>query len=172
MRSVGKAAGRGVAVGILLCLCGCAGYRLGSTLPPGIRSVYVPTFVNASREPRIEADTTRAAIQEFQRDGTLRIAAREQADAVVEVTLTGFSLQPIRYSRDRALTTEEYRLKIAASMVFRQLRPESKELGRRDVEGEATFELRGDLSSSKRRALPEAARDLAHDIVESVVEYW
>ncbi len=40
------------------------------------------------------------------------------------------------------------------------------------VKGDATFEMFGDLSSAKREALPDAAKDLAHKIVESVVEYW
>ena len=40
------------------------------------------------------------------------------------------------------------------------------------VQGEADFELVGDLSSAKAQALPTASEDLAHDIVERVVEAW
>ena len=157
---------------LLLLSAGCVGYRLGSTLPPGIQTIFVPTFVNEAKEPQLEAQTTRAAIQEFQRDGTLRVVGREAADTVAEVTLTGFSLAPLRYREDRALTVREYRLKIFARLVLTQLRPQAGQMLDKEVEGEATFELTGDLSAAKRAALPEAARDLAHDIVESVVEYW
>ena len=67
-----------LATGVLVLTqpCGCVGlgYRLGSSLPPDIRSVYVPVFVNRTGEPRVETEATRAAKQEFQRDGTLHLA--------------------------------------------------------------------------------------------------
>jgi len=151
--------------------CGCVGYRLGSTLPPGVESVHVPTFVNKTDEPLLETDTTRAAIQEFQRDGTLRIAGPGEADATLAATLVTLELKPLRYEKDRAKTTQEYRLKIKADIVFQRTSSGEVLLSRR-VEGESTFEPRGDLASAKRAAMPEAASDLAHDIVESIVEYW
>jgi hypothetical protein len=81
-------------VATLVMLQGCVGYRLGSTLPKDIRTVYVPTFVNATGEPQVEAETTAAAIREFQKDGTLRIAADERsADLVLSVTLTQSKVQ-------------------------------------------------------------------------------
>ena len=162
----------GVLALIVLASAGCVGYKLGSTLPPGIESIYITTFVNESKEPQIETDTTQASIQEFQRDGTLRVTSRDQADSMLDVTLTGFALEPLSYNRSSALTTQEYRMRITARIVFTRLRPTQKVMLDRTVQGEATFELAGDMFSSKQRALPEASRDLAHDIVESVVEYW
>jgi hypothetical protein len=38
--------------------------------------------------------------------------------------------------------------------------------------GETTFQVTGDLQSDEQNALPLAAKDLAHHIVQSVVEYW
>ena len=64
-------------VGQISLLCGCAGYRLGTLLPPEIKTIHVPTFVNKTREPALEAETTGAAISEFQKDGTLRITDSE-----------------------------------------------------------------------------------------------
>lgn len=150
----------------------CVGYKLGSTLPPGIKSIYVTAFVNETKEPQIETDTTQATMQEFQRDGTLRVTAKDQADAMLDVTLTRFALEPLSYNRNDPLTTQEYRMRISARVVFTRLRPELKVMSDRTVQGEATFDLAGDMFTSKQRALPEASRDLAHDIVESVVEYW
>lgn len=159
-------------VALVLVLSGCVGYQLGGTLPPGITSIYVSAFVNESREPQIETQTTRATIQEFQRDGSLKVTSREQADAILEVTLTGFRLDPLRYRQDQALTAQEYRQKITARIVLKRRGLNGEIVLDRTVQGEATFDLVGDLSSSKDRALPEASRDLAHDIVECIVEYW
>jgi len=159
---------------VTLCLGltpGCVGYRFGSTLPPGINSVHVPTFHNRTNEPLLETQTTGATKQELQKEGSLRVTGKSNADAVLEVTLTRFILEPLRYERDRAKTTDEYRMRIRAELIFKRLR-DGHVLSKRTVEGEATFDPAGSLTSAKRAALPVAARDLAHDIVESVVEYW
>lgn len=158
----------------LLFVCvagGCAGYQLGNTLPPGIKSVYIPTFLNRTNEPEIEVRTTSLAIQEFRRDGSIRVVDAEHADARLEVTLLSYELYPLRYERNDARAADEYRLIITAKAVFR-MADTGKVLSENIVQGESTFVLSGDLSSAKLVALPNAARDLAHDIVESVVEYW
>jgi len=157
--------------GLTACAGGCAGYRLGSTLPPEIQSVFVPTFVNKCGEPLVETEATRAVIQEFQRDGTLSVEERDLADTILEVSIVKYQLEPLRYERDRSKTTREYRLKLTADLVFKA-RESGKVIVQKRVEGEATFEPGNDLTTRKREALPEAARDLAHDIVEAVVESW
>ena len=68
---------------------GCVGYRLGTTLPPGVKSVYVPSFINETEEPQVDTVATQAAIREFQRDGTVELADAETADAELLVTETG-----------------------------------------------------------------------------------
>ena len=151
---------------------GCAGYRLGSTLPEGINVICVNQFTNKTREPQLEIATTRAVIQEFQRDGSLSIGEEKKSDIVLDVVLTEIKQQPLQYQRDRANTTREYRLTITASIVLRNRRTGKVMFSNPRVQGEEDFIPAGDLASSKRDAIPEAASDLAHDIVESVVEYW
>ena len=150
---------------------GCMGYRLGTTLPPGIQSLYVPTFVNRTGEPELDVATTRATIQEFQKDGTLQLGSEGGADAYLKVTLQEFRLESLRYSGDQAKTTSEYRLVIIAQVDFHRSTTDER-LARRRVRGESTFEPGSDLSLAKLNALPEAAEDLAHHIVKTVVEYW
>lgn len=152
-------------------MAGCMGYRLGTTLPPGIKTVHVPTFINKSGEPQIEVETTSAAIQEFQRDGTLRVAGEDQADSILNVTISELTLEPVRYDRDEAKTASEYRLTLKADIVFKRL-DTGETLVSKSVYGEEDFIPAGSLGLAKTEAIPEAARDLAHDIVESVVEYW
>lgn len=158
------------AVAVLFLLSGCA-YRLGSALPPGIESVYVPTVVNNTEEPQIDTEVTRALTREFQRDGTLRVADEASADARLDVTLVRFKLEPLRYEQDSNKTTREYRMYIDADITMFRAKEDTPMLTRH-VQGEATFDFFGDLASSKAQALPECARDLSHDIVEALVEYW
>ena len=153
-------------------LQGCAGYQLGSMLPPGITSVYVPTFQNDTDQPQIESQTTQATINELIRDGSLRVESEDNADSILRVTLVEYELAPLGFERDRPTATDEYRVLLTAEIML-----ENRETGEiifEDplVRGESTFLLDTDLTSGKRIALPEASRDLAHDIVERIVEYW
>lgn len=151
---------------------GCAGYQLGSMLPPDIQTVHIATFINETEEPLLEIATTRAAIGEMQRDGSLRIASADEADALLTVRLTDFRLQPLAYDRTRRAAAEEYRMFITASIVMiRQATGEIIAEADR-VTGDATFFLVGDMTSSKQTGLPDAAQDLAQQIISRLVEAW
>jgi hypothetical protein len=155
----------------MLALGGCV-YQLGSSLPSHLKTLYLPTFVNKCGEPQVETTMTQAALQEFQKDGTLRVVpSANEADLIVEVTLSSFKLEPLRYEKDQPKTTKEYRLRIGADVVVRQTKAKEM-LSKRSVEGQATFIVAGDLTTSKQNATPTAASDLAHKIVESVTEAW
>lgn len=157
---------------VLPILPGCVGYRLGSTLPPDVKAVYVRLFVNKCNEPLLEIDTTNATIAEFQNDGTLRIVPKEEADVLLETTLTSMTLTPLRYDQvlDKS-KPNEYRLTIHVSFVLR--RAKTREImNEASVIGESTFPFVGNLNSSKRAAIPAASQDLAKRIVEKVVETW
>jgi hypothetical protein len=150
---------------------GCAGYRLGSMPPPGVRSVHVPPFVNRCGEPNAEAPATRAAIQEFQKDGTLWVAPAEQADAILRVTLVEYRLDALRFDPDSGKRAKEYRVTLTAEYVLESAR-DRKAISSRRVSGETVFEFSGDLTSARTAVLPRAAQELAHRLVESVVDYW
>jgi len=152
-------------------LSGCSAYRLGSSLPPGINVINIPTFVNKTSEPLLEVVTTAATISEIQRDGTLSLGDMNKSDVVLYVSLTGLRLDPLRYESETTTTAREYRLTITASIRLEN-RVSSKVMMRSVVIGERDFIPTGDLSSAKRDALPLASSDLAHSIVEKVVEYW
>lgn len=156
---------------LLATLPGCAGYRLGSNLPPGIRSIAVPVFVNGTQQPTLETVTTGATIQEFQKDGSLKVLPRDQADSILDVRLTRYTLTPLRYRRDQNTTAQEYRLTLAAEVTFRQSTGD-RVLSKTTVEGYTDFEALADLPSAQLAALPKAAEDLAHRIVKLVVECW
>jgi len=155
----------------LSALTGCSSYNLGSSLPAGIEVINVPTFINKTSEPLLEVMTTSQTISEIQRDGTLSIGEAEKSDIILYVSLTNLELTPLRYETEKTTTTREYRVTITASITLKN-RITGKIMTRDIVTGEKDFMPSGDLSSSKRDALPLAARDLAHSIVERVVEYW
>lgn len=153
--------------------CGCSalGYRLGSSLPPGVESVYVPVVENVTSEPLLEQSATQALIGEIQREGTLRVAEAARADVILYVTLREFSLEPLRFDRDTATGTREYRLMVKADWLLVNEKT-GETVVSRSGKGETDFVLTGDLSSEKRDAIPRAMTDLAHHVVMSIVEFW
>ncbi len=161
-------------LGVLLVtpMAGCVGYKLGSNLPPGIRTVFVPLFVNETGEPGLETITTSAAIEEVQKDGSLKIAPREQANCVLEVKLRSYKLNPVRYRRDQTTTAREYRLDLTADYVLKKLPGNEVIAQGKGINGFTNFEALSDLPSARRTALPAAARDLAHRVIREITEYW
>jgi len=156
----------------LLMTSGCAGYKLGSNLPPGISSINIPVFINNAREPGLESILTSATIQEFQKDGSLKVLSRDQASCVMEVTIQKYDLEPLRYRKNQAVTAQEYRLNITADVIVRKLPGKEEIVNTKGIVGFTTFTALADLPSARRLALPKAAADLGQRLVKTVVEYW
>lgn len=150
---------------------GCLGYRLGSTLPSNIKTIAIQAFGNRSGEPLAEHELTKTTIREFQKDGTLKIARPEEADLVLQCTLTKIDLDPLRYDRDDRSKPNEYRLRITVAYALKQGGTfDTIEEG--EVIGDSTFVFTGNLTLAKKNALPRAAEDMAERLVQKVVEVW
>jgi len=158
---------------MLLLFPGCVGYQLGSMLPNDIRTIFVPTVVNSTKEPNLESDITQALIQELQKDGSLKVINDETiADSILRVNVTDYRLQPLSYDSLQKTRANEYRLLLQSSVMFTR-RATGEVIGQYPiVQGDTDFFFNGDLTSTKRQNLPDAAKDLAHDIVELLVESW
>ncbi len=141
-------------------------------LPPDIRTVHVPTFINETDEPLLEVDTTRSAVRTIQRDGSLRLAGEDEADAVLQVRLVDFEITPIAFDRERRAAAEEYRIYITAHVILMRSGTNEVITEVPRVRGENTFLLTGDLTTSKQAGIPGAADDLAQLIISQLVEAW
>ncbi len=151
-----------VVTGLLVGLTGCLGYNLGTTLQHDISTIAVPTFVNETTEPLLEVQTTDATIAQFQFDGSLRVVKEDMADAVLTVTLSQYKLYPITYDADKTTKADEYRVRVFASIELVRLSTDEVIVENPKVVGETTFYLVGDMSSSKRKALPDLSDDSAN----------
>ncbi len=151
---------------------GCTGYRLGSMLPPQYTSVHIPTFENETDEPFLESETTNATIQQFQLDGSLRIASAQEASALLLVTLKDLSLSPLQYSDERSAMGLEYRMTVTASIALIDRITEEVITENPRVTGYADFLVEGDMTTSRQTAIPQMSSDLARRIVQQIVEVW
>src|SRR4029079_9752709 len=74
----------------LLILPGCAGYHTGVNKPKqlvNVTKLAVPTFKNETLQPRLEVLVTDAVIKHLQIQGTYKIVAVDEADAVLHGTI-------------------------------------------------------------------------------------
>lgn len=170
----------------VLAVAGC-GYTTKSLLPEDIKSVYVAPVTNSidlSAEisdterfrvyrPGVEVDLTNAIINAFVFDGTLKVAAAETADAVVEASLKDYRRDALRYSEGDDI--QEYRLSILIDVTVSRTSPadaSQKLLWHEPVAGDTTFFLTGPRAESEDEAVSRAVEDVARRVIEKTIELW
>lgn len=158
---------------LALLVGGCAGYHVGPATPAHlkhIKTVAVPTFANTTLTPRIEALVTDTVIKQIQQDGTFRIAAESQADAVLKAEIVAVGRSPARSVRGNVLSTTEFNfnLNVRYSLVGR----DGRVLSTAGASGSTSFFVSSDVSTDERQALPLAAEELAKQLVSQLSEGW
>ena len=153
-------------------LCSCANYKMGST-PKGagfedIRILYVPTAVNETDETAVPGPVTNAILQEIDRDGTFRHARKDEADAILEVTVKKIERSPIQQSVEQYLTTLQYQLTLTIEDRVYSMKDKKEVIGKTTISGYTTFFVQGDQTESQRQALPLAAQSAAQNLVTSL----
>jgi hypothetical protein len=159
---------------VVLLLAGCAGYTVGP-IPPtymkGIHKIAVPVFRNTTTAADVEALTTTTAIKQLQQDGTFEIAGVDQADAIVQGTITSVQRTRARALTGNVLASLEFNLNL--TIHIRVIRPNTGELlGERDVFGVSSFFTGNDIAAQERQALPLAAEDAAVQLASYLTEGW
>lgn len=156
---------------LLLTVAGC-GYRFtadsGTKLVAG-QSVWVPFFKNATVYPNGSVTLKRAIFDQFaEQRNILPAEAAENADLILEGTLTGYGAGVVSYSAADA--AKEYRLTITADITVRKRNAakDSKPVWKgtlsawQDYPVAATVELQ---RSSEDAALTAASRKLAQQLI-------
>ena len=152
-------------------LAGCANYKLGTTLPPHLKSVYVETFRNKTKEPQLETKMTSEIIREFQRDGQLKVKDAHEADIILSGIVTQYRLDPQRSKRNNPKATLEYKAIVTVTLVAAE-RKTGKRIVSQGVTASKIFVVRGDLMTARRNILPEVARELGRKVVDAVISAW
>ena len=163
-----------------LLLAGCTTqYKLGTTLAPDLRDVYVPTVLNESDQPDAARYLQRALVREIQREGTLRMVPESQAATRLDVVVTQYEQSATTYAQRDTQRPTEYRMTLTARVAFTRLpRAKAGETAatpiwvKNSVSGSETFAGGASAVSAKLACLPEAAEDLAETIVDGCVGAW
>ncbi|MBI4845920.1 MAG: LptE family protein [Candidatus Omnitrophica bacterium] len=165
-----KLIGGFLSLALILILAGCGYSTNAFFLPLSIRSVYIETFQNKTDQPNIENDLRARLISTFQSDGSLKIATRDEADAVLSGEVIGYSRQALRYSSDEHI--EEYRLNVTVNFLFTAVENKEVIVKADSFTGETSFFLTGSSAKSEITARSDALEDLSRRILNKTITLW
>jgi hypothetical protein len=154
-----------------LSLSGCLGYSLGGSQPAGTKRLFMAPVINKTTESAIELQVTHALRNRIQFDGRIQLASATDADTLMEVTLTDYTLTAIAFDKKDKTTASEYRVKLVAHATLKNAQT-GELISEATNYGEKSFNFTADLTTSKRNAARAAADDLAKYLIDDLLERW
>ena len=155
----------------LALLSGCSAYRWTSSVPSDMRTVAVPTFRNETDVVELGAVATRQTLREFQREGTFRIASREDAALELQAVLKAAPAGLLGYKRFQSMRAYELRFSLVAEVTLVDRRNGKVLFDSRPYKAETSFLSDTDVVTARRDAAGRLAEDLARQIVDDVAGF-
>ncbi len=152
-------------------LASCGHYYLGgrkSAALKDVQTIHVDVFQNKTYYPRAEVLLTSALSQELGSNGTLKLAERSKADAILKGTVSSVKLAQIRsmpYDTYQSLQTD-MTLVVDYEVVSTR---DGKVLAKSAVQVSSTFFNLGNQQSARWNAYGYAARQAATRLVSQLV---
>jgi outer membrane lipopolysaccharide assembly protein LptE/RlpB len=165
-----RGVGRAIALGLLAAAITGCGYSFRGNLPEHIQTVAVPVFANKTGEPRIESLLTNGVVEAFSTNGRLRVVKREDADAVLEGEVIGYSVQSISY--DSQANVRQYRLTVTLNLKLLDMKKSTVLFEEHSLSEKADFQVMNAVSqtiSVEETAVRTAATEIGRAIVSLTV---
>lgn len=167
-RFLGGSARLGLLWLVGLCFApGCADYRTDSLFPAGARRISVPIFANDTFFRLIEVDLTRSICDELRVRPGIHIVGREEADIVLEGTITNVDQQVLAITNRRRATEQSASTNVRCRVVDAHTGQVLKTFNESERVNFALQSGEG-LQTSQR----EAFYDLARKIVFQLESDW
>jgi len=156
---------------VLLCLVGCASYKLGPTgdIKAGERSIQIMPFQNQTMEPRLTDYITMALRNRFQQDGTYRLATQNDGDYLLSGKIIDLTRSGISYNPNDLVTMRDYRLRVTVQISLID-RSTGKTISQKNISAHTVVLAGSDMASAERQALPVLSDELARNVVTAITE--
>ena len=153
---------------------GC-GYRLvgtGNALPPHIKTIHIPVFENTSSQPEIHRQLTSFVLQSFISDGRLKIVNKDDADLIVDATLSFYNLRNVAFSSQDLVSDIIIELEIDLK-VTDQVKNEIfiKKKLKQQWDYKSTPDL-ADTETARLEALDQAYIDFGNRLVSLIIDQF
>jgi hypothetical protein len=153
-----------------LALAGC-GYSTSGSLPDHIKTVAVPIFRNRTLEPGVESAVTSGVVNAFSNGGRVKVVPLDQADAVLEGEVVGYSLDGLAF--DESANVRAYRLRLVLNVEFRDVRRSAMLWRQEGLQETSDFQVAGQVSDTIARgqgAVLQAAAEIGRKVVNLAVD--
>jgi outer membrane lipopolysaccharide assembly protein LptE/RlpB len=161
-----RGVGRALALGVLAAAVAGCGYSFRGTLPEHIQTVAVPVFVNKTGEPKLGSVLTNGVLEAFSTNGRLRVVRREDADAVLEGEVIGYSVVSISY--DSNANVRQYRLTVTMNLKLLDMKKSAVLFEEHSLSEKADFNVQSAVSQTiavEETAVRSAAIEIGRAIV-------
>tara|TARA_B100000029_G_scaffold457425_1_gene486119 strand:- start:450 stop:974 length:525 start_codon:yes stop_codon:yes gene_type:complete len=153
---------------------GC-GYRLlgtGNALPSHIKTIHIPVFENTSSQPEIHRQLTSFVLQSFISDGRLKIVNKDEADLIVDATLSYYNLRNVAFSSQDLVSDIIIELEIDLK-VTDQVKNEIfiKKKLKQQWDYKSTPDL-ADTETARLEALDQAYIDFGNRLVSLIIDQF
>jgi len=159
-------------LGLLLLTSGCY-YTFSPNLPEGIETVAVPIIKNTTYRFGIEQELTTAVIEELLTNSPLTVSNEENADALLDITITGYYTRAVSYDADELVKQRE--LKVTLEVVFRDLAAK-KDLWHDSALAERVLyydeNTAGYTAETEEQVFTRLVDLLAERLINRIVEGW
>lgn len=155
---------------VALLAAGC-GYSTRGGLPDHIKTVAVPMFKNKTLEPGVESAVTSGVVNAFSGGGRVRVVPAEEADAILNGEVVGYSLDGLAF--DRTANVRAYRLQLVLNVEFRDVRRSALLWRQEGLQETSDFQVQGQVSDTIARAqgaVLQAAAEIGRKVVNLAVE--
>lgn len=168
-------------IGILGLVCamllsGC-GYTRKTVLPRNIKTIYVETVKNKlmaediyAYQQGLEMDITNAVIRRLQQDGTIKVAERQDADAILKTDLLALEQEGLRF--DQLEEVKEYRLFIVVRLRLVDAKTGDLIWEEPNFTGDNEYYVTPVTSIGDQKASVDVVTRLAYNIVDRIAEDW
>ncbi len=161
---------------VAMILSGC-GYTRKTVLPRNIKTIYIETVKNKLSvddiymyQPGLEMNITNAVIRRLQQDGTVKVAKKENADAILKTDLLALEQEGLRYNQLEEV--KEYRLFIVVKLRLVDAKTGDLIWAEPNFTGDNEYYVTNVTSIGEQKAAVDAVERLAYNIVDRIVEDW
>jgi len=158
---------------LALALPGCAGYRLAGSKPAGmdhINKLYIPTFDNATLEPRLGALVTNAVIKQIQATNAYQVVSEGEADATLKGSISTINRSQWRSVETNTLQTTELLMRLKID--YKVLNKAGVRLYGGRAQATSYVVLDPNWQTSERQLLSETAERLSVTVSDDLANGW
>ena len=163
-----------ILLGFAQLLNGC-GYHLvgtGSSLPPHLKTLYIPVFTNSSSEPEIHRELTSSIINSFITDGRLKIVRKGNPDMVMKGSLFYYDLRAVSFSSSDFASDYIVKLGVEVEVIDKVYdKPNIKNKFTTKWDYKATSDI-VDTETARFTALEEAYKELGNRLVSLLIDQF